>query len=219
MSKTTAEMITEVQRAVVSDPFGPRVCVRTDTAIALLADAEALAALEEQAATWQPIATAPKDGNRPLYLARLSEAGAVDKIDFNGAWESDRESPENPEVYWFWGSASGIEDPTHWAYQDGPPPSERAEHEAKIQKLRASLLRLGSEECWCSYDVSDSPEHEKTCVFVQDAVLASAGKTPILDEVRKNLLEARSHYSGIDCVPGAAECVHLDEALRLLGGK
>lgn len=73
---------------------------------------------------WQPIETAPRDNKRPLYLAAFNDKGEMCSIDFDGAWESESESWEIPQVYYFWKSAYGtVEEPTHWAYQDeGPPP-------------------------------------------------------------------------------------------------
>jgi hypothetical protein len=73
---------------------------------------------------WLPIETAPKDNAKPLYLARLDADGKLLEIDFDGSWESDRESWEMPAVYYYWASAKGIEEPTHWAYQIGSPPVE-----------------------------------------------------------------------------------------------
>ena len=74
---------------------------------------------------WQPIETAPKDNARPLYLARFDEHGKLDEIDFDGTWEYWEESWELSHINgWVWTSAKGIEEPTHWAYQDigAPPP-------------------------------------------------------------------------------------------------
>lgn len=71
---------------------------------------------------WQPIDTAPKDNARALYLARFDEKGELRELDFDGIWHKDHENWETPEIYYFWSSANGIEDPTHWAYQDQPPP-------------------------------------------------------------------------------------------------
>ena len=68
--------------------------------------------------TWQPIETAPKDNKHLLLLARFSDDGTLQDIDHGGVWESDRESYEMPEVYWFWASCSGrVEEPSHWMYQ------------------------------------------------------------------------------------------------------
>lgn len=72
--------------------------------------------------SFQPILTAPKDNKRLLYLARFSEAGDLVELDFDGIWHSESESHEIPQVHHFWASASGIEEPTHWAYQDEPLP-------------------------------------------------------------------------------------------------
>lgn len=67
---------------------------------------------------WQPIETSPKDNKRPLYLARFVDGQLAD-LDFNGVWGEDCESWELQHIrYEYWASANGIEDPTHWAYQD-----------------------------------------------------------------------------------------------------
>lgn len=72
---------------------------------------------------WKPIETAPLDNKRPLYLARFDGAELVE-LDWDGSWESDQESWELPQVYYYWASRNGIEEPTHWAYQDSPPPPD-----------------------------------------------------------------------------------------------
>lgn len=72
---------------------------------------------------WQPIESAPRDNKIPLYLARFNEAGELQELDFDGAWESESESWELPQVYYFWCSANGIEEPTHWAYMVDAPPA------------------------------------------------------------------------------------------------
>lgn len=41
---------------------------------------------------WQPIDTAPKDGERLLYLARLDEDGSILELDYDGVWEYWQES-------------------------------------------------------------------------------------------------------------------------------
>ena len=72
---------------------------------------------------WQPIETAPKDNSRVLYLARFSESGELAEIDYDGVWEFWQESYEMPHICGYdWCSASGIEEPTHWAYQYQPIP-------------------------------------------------------------------------------------------------
>ena len=67
---------------------------------------------------WQPIETAPKDNKVPLFLARFNEDGTIQSFDYDGIWESDYESWEMPQVYYFWASANGnVEEPTHWMLQ------------------------------------------------------------------------------------------------------
>jgi hypothetical protein len=65
---------------------------------------------------WKPIETAPKNNIIPLYLAHFNEDKELIEIDFDGIWQCESESWEIPEVYYFWASANGIEDPTHWSY-------------------------------------------------------------------------------------------------------
>lgn len=68
---------------------------------------------------WQPIETAPKDNKRKLYLARINENGKILELDYDGTWEYWSESWELPHINGYaWFSASGIEEPTHWAYQE-----------------------------------------------------------------------------------------------------
>lgn len=72
---------------------------------------------------WQPIETAPRDNKRFLYLATFNQEGRLVELDFDGTWEFWSESYEMPEVNgWAWMSAHGIEEPTHWAYQDACAP-------------------------------------------------------------------------------------------------
>jgi hypothetical protein len=79
----------------------------------------------EEPVTWMPIETAPTDNERPLYLARFNEDGELVELDFNGAWEYWDESWEMSHINGYcWVSERGIEEPTHWAYQDEPIPYE-----------------------------------------------------------------------------------------------
>lgn len=67
---------------------------------------------------WQPIDTAPTDNKRPLYLARFYGSKLVE-LDFDGTWDYWQESWELSHINGYaWFSANGIEEPTHWAYQD-----------------------------------------------------------------------------------------------------
>lgn len=68
---------------------------------------------------WQPIQIAPIDNKRLLYLARFDEKGKLQELDFDGTWEFWQESWEMPHICgWYWMSSNGIEEPTHWAYQE-----------------------------------------------------------------------------------------------------
>lgn len=60
-----------------------------------------------------------------LYLARFGKDGRLQELDFDGSWDYWEESWELSHINgWDWCSACGIEEPTHWAYQDeGPPPA------------------------------------------------------------------------------------------------
>lgn len=72
---------------------------------------------------WKPIETAPHDNKRLLYLARFDEDGKLAELDFDGVWEYWEESWELSHINGYtWVSANGIEEPTHWAYQDSPIP-------------------------------------------------------------------------------------------------
>lgn len=77
----------------------------------------------EQPAGWQLIDTAPTDNKRLLYLADFNENGEISHIDFDGLWEHESGTWETPENYWYWASANGIEEPTHWAFQDEALPT------------------------------------------------------------------------------------------------
>lgn len=69
---------------------------------------------------WRPIAEAPRDNKVPLYLARFDAQGKLQELDFDGSWGLEQESWEMPS-YYVWMSAGGIEEPTHWCYQENPP--------------------------------------------------------------------------------------------------
>lgn len=72
---------------------------------------------------WQPISTAPKNNDRLLYLARFNQDGELVELDFDGIWEYWQESWEMAHINGYaWFSNDGIEEPTHWAYQDDVPP-------------------------------------------------------------------------------------------------
>jgi hypothetical protein len=75
--------------------------------------------LDAERYRWLPIDSAPMDNKRPLLLASFnSDDGTLQGMDYDGSWESERESWEVPEVYWYWASAeNNVEEPTHWMYQ------------------------------------------------------------------------------------------------------
>ncbi len=68
---------------------------------------------------WRPIADAPKDNRRPLYIAQFREDGVLEELDWDAIWETESESWEIPQVYYVWKSANGrVEEPTHFAFMD-----------------------------------------------------------------------------------------------------
>lgn len=124
-----------------------RVVAERDGALA------ALAARTKSERKWLPINTAPRDGKRPLYLAQLDENGEVLELDFGGTWEEPGEDSgyggESGYAAWGWCSAfSRAEEPTHWAYQDGPPPAEMKQREKALEEAGEKLARIG-EFCGC----------------------------------------------------------------------
>ena len=98
--------------------------------------------LGASASGWQTIETAPKDNARLLYLARIDKDGEMLEIDFDGVWQYWQESWEMPHINGYeWEAAQGIEEPTHWAYQDAPIPTlisqaVEAENAALKQQLK-----------------------------------------------------------------------------------
>ena len=64
---------------------------------------------------WQPIESAPKDGEKRIIIAEFRGDGELVDIDFDATLEEECESWEMPQPYWVWKSAFGrIENPTHW---------------------------------------------------------------------------------------------------------
>lgn len=75
---------------------------------------------------WRPISEAPRDTKRLrlLYLARFDSKGQLAALDFDGVWEwDDGDGWEHNNGGYFWASNGGIDEPTHWAYQDQPIPA------------------------------------------------------------------------------------------------
>lgn len=100
---------------------------------------------------WQPIETAPRDKTRRLYLARFDSEGQLQELDFDGVWEYWEESWELSHINgWCWMSAKGIEEPTHWAYQDASIPAagqssaKQAEPLMWISKRGMAAIRAGA---------------------------------------------------------------------------
>lgn len=96
---------------------------------------------------WRPIDTAPKDNKRALYLARFHE-GELVELDFNGGWEYWQEGHEMSHINGYvWVSNNGIEEPTHWAYQDEPLPStsSRPAEQVLLEKAQACKDSLTDE--------------------------------------------------------------------------
>jgi hypothetical protein len=63
---------------------------------------------------WQPIETAPHNGEQRIIIAEIRNDELVD-IDFDAQFVEERESWEMPQPYWIWQSAFGrLENPTHW---------------------------------------------------------------------------------------------------------
>lgn len=95
---------------------------------------------------WKPIATAPKDNKRALYLARFDSDGKLQELDFDGIGEHWQESWEMPHIQGRdWCSANGIVEPTHWAYQDEPLPLLPSE-------ALQSAFNRGAEEAHAEYE-------------------------------------------------------------------
>jgi len=90
---------------------------------------------EQEPVAWQPIDTAPRDNKRMLLLARFIDGKRSGDIDYDGVWESETDGWENGNNRsWFWKSANGIDEPTHWMYQpewyDNHPAPAPVEHTA-----------------------------------------------------------------------------------------
>ena len=104
------------------------------------------AALQQRVPTkWLPIETAPKDNERPLWIAQFNQdTGKLIALDWDASWEREQESWEIPQVYYIWRSANGsVEEPTHWAYQesDTPPLSVMQQREPEYDReLIADML-------------------------------------------------------------------------------
>ena len=73
---------------------------------------------------WQPIESAPKDGNPPIFIAQFNpETGELISLDADGIYEMESESWEMPRQYRIWKSWLGlVEEPTHWMPMPPNPP-------------------------------------------------------------------------------------------------
>lgn len=141
--------------------------------------------LEVENNQWQPIETAPKDNKRALYLARFNTKGELIELDFDGAWQHDRESWEMSHIeYDYWCSANGIEDPTHWAYQDEPIPKVKSSCEiSESNWLRAIdnelvSTHLGVVEPSDTYENAKKKINDLLCWHIDTATdpLVNGGK-------------------------------------------
>lgn len=104
-------------------------------------------------AGWQPIATAPKDNKHPLLLARFNDDGSLQCWDHGGLWQQEQESWEMPQVYYYWASAEGIEEPSHWMYEPdwfanlsvpAPPQTPKAVPELSMTLMQTTRNKLHS---------------------------------------------------------------------------
>lgn len=130
------------------------------------------AAAVQAVGAWQDIATAPKDNARLLYLARFDRDGDLVEIDFDGIWESYSEHLDGQLIAdgFIWQSANGIEEPTHWAYQDGPPPV------AGIVVSRAALMEIAKDlDHICAHGDAGSQETAHDARDVLRAALPPSG--------------------------------------------
>lgn len=158
---------------------------------------------------WQPIATAPKDGDRLLYLAIIGDNGLLQSIDHDALWGEVGERLDGHEIYsgYAWLSANGMEEPTHWAYQDGAPPGVKAKSPTPNSLAIECLEDSG---CWRHRggdpETGDSGELEwESAASVASPATALPAVTPqVADEGRESasewksrvLLEACSKWSG-----------------------
>lgn len=81
---------------------------------------------------WEPIETAPMEGERQLYLACFNEGGELVEFAWNAIWGNDAPWDESPNFGWL--CDGDCPDATHWAYQDEgvpPPEAERAKGEVR----------------------------------------------------------------------------------------
>ena len=106
---------------------------------------------KQEPVAWMPIDTAPTDNKRPLYLARFYNDELME-LDFDGTWEYWQESWEMPHINGYcWVSASGIEEPTHWAYQDEPLP-HTAPPKREWQGLTEDEVSAAVDDCDVYFD-------------------------------------------------------------------
>lgn len=128
--------------------------------------------------TWKPIATAPKDNKRKLYLAQFaSDTSELLGLDYYGQWWYPEAKGTNG--LGAWECARGLLfSATHWAYQDEPIPQVPfAENNDGLVRTIARALCKESAEC-CQVNEADDWEVYSQSYFSMarvalDAMLAA----------------------------------------------
>lgn len=168
------------------------------------------------AQSWEPIETAPKDNERALYLARFNESGELVELDFNGAWEYWQESWELAHINGYaWVSENGIEEPTHWAYQDLPLPKITTNPAAAINEQLLFLLKEVNRQAKLGR-ISGRFAFESTSLFylLEDAI-AAAEATKKVETPYQTGQRLYRNGVGISDIWGAVKSdVDMDECQR-----